>query len=108
MLAIQAEKAGGPEVLRAVDIERPSPGPGQILVRHEAIGLNFVDTYQRSGLYPMRFPAVLGQEAAGTVEALGEGVERFAIGDRVAYLGQGGAYAEFQTVAAARAVALLP
>jgi len=70
MLAIQAVRAGGPEVLEAVELERPTPGPGQVLVRHEAIGLNFIDTYQRSGLYPMRYPAVLGQEAAGVVEAI--------------------------------------
>ena len=106
MLAVQATRAGGPEVLQPAEIERPAPGAGQILVRHHAIGLNFIDTYQRSGLYPTRFPVVLGQEAAGTVEALGEGVTRFRPGDRVAYNGQLGAYAEYQAVAAARAVAL--
>ncbi len=106
MLAISARQAGGPEVLEVVQIDPPKPGPGQILVRHRAVGLNFIDTYQRSGLYPMRYPAVLGQEAAGVVEALGEGVSRFAVGDRVAYSGQGGAYAEAQVVAAARAVRL--
>ena len=93
MLTIQATRAGGPEVLEAVDAPTPSPGPGQVLVRHKAIGLNFIDTYQRSGLYPMRYPAVLGQEAAGVVEAVGEGVSRFKPGDRVAYNAQG-AYAE--------------
>jgi NADPH2:quinone reductase len=106
MLAIQAVRAGGPEVLEAVELERPTPGPGQVLVRHEAIGLNFIDTYQRSGLYPMRYPAVLGQEAAGVVEALGDGVTDFRVGDRVAYSGQGGAYAEFQVVPAARLLRL--
>jgi NADPH2:quinone reductase len=106
MRAVRAERAGGPEVLELVEIETPAPGPGQVLVRHEAIGLNFIDTYQRSGLYPMRFPAVLGQEAAGVVEAVGEGVTRFKIGDRMAYNGAGGAYAERQVVQAARAVAL--
>jgi len=106
MLAVQAVRAGGPEVLEAVDLERPAPGPGQILVRHEAIGLNFIDTYQRSGLYPMRYPAVLGQEGAGVVEALGEGVTRFTPGERVAYNGQGGGYAQFNVVSASRAVAL--
>src|ERR1700692_1741856 len=65
MLAVQATKTGGPEVLEVVDLPVPEPGPGQIRVRHRAIGLNFIDTYQRSGLYPMRLPAVLGQEAAG-------------------------------------------
>jgi NADPH2:quinone reductase len=106
MRAVRAERAGGPEVLQLVEIEPPAAGPGQVLVRHRAIGLNFIDTYQRSGLYPMRWPAVLGQEAAGVVEALGEGVTRFKVGDRVAYSGTGGAYAEFQAVPAARAVAL--
>jgi len=102
MLAIQAVRAGGPDVLEAADLPRPAPGPGQVLVRHAAIGLNFIDTYQRSGLYPMRYPAVLGQEAAGVVEALGDSVTDFKSGDRVAYSGQGGAYAAFQVVPAAR------
>jgi NADPH2:quinone reductase len=106
MLAIRAAAAGGPEVLEAVDIPTPVPGPGQILVRHHAVGLNFIDTYQRSGLYPLTFPAVLGQEAAGVVEAVGEGVTRHRLGDRVAYAGQTGAYAMSQAVPADRAVAL--
>ena len=104
MLAIQAVKAGGPEVLEVVDIPLPSPGPGQILVRHQAVGLNFIDTYHRSGLYPVKMPAVLGLEASGVVEALGEGVTRFAVGDRVAYNGSMGAYAEAAVVPADRAV----
>lgn len=106
MLAIRAARAGGPEVLEAVDIPMPEPRPGQILVRLRAIGLNFIDTYQRSGLYPMRYPAVLGQEGAGVIEAVGEGVTRFHAGDRVAYTGQTGAYAEFQAIPADRAVRL--
>ena len=106
MLAIQARAAGGPEVLEAVQVDRPAPRPGQVLVRNAAIGLNFIDTYQRGGLYPVKFPAVLGQEAAGVVEALGEGVTRFKAGDRIAYSGQMGAYSEYQAVAAERAVAL--
>jgi len=104
MLAVRARQAGGPEVLEVVDIPTPAPAAAQILVRHEAVGLNFIDTYQRSGLYPMKFPAVLGQEAAGVVEAVGEGVTRFAAGDRVAYAGQSGAYAERNAVAADKAV----
>ncbi len=104
MLAIQAVRTGGPEVLEAVDLPVPSPGPGQILVRHQAVGLNFIDTYHRSGLYPMKMPAVLGLEAAGVVEALGEGVTRFKVGDRVAYNGTLGAYAEAAMVPADRAV----
>jgi NADPH:quinone reductase len=106
MLAIQATRAGGPEVLEAIEVDRPVAGPGQLLVRNAAIGLNFIDTYQRSGLYPLQFPAVLGQEAAGVVEAAGPGVTRFKAGDRVAYSGQLGAYAQYQVVSAERAVAL--
>jgi len=104
MLAIQATRAGGPEVLEAVDLALPSPGPGQIRVRHAAVGLNFIDTYHRSGLYPMRMPAVLGLEAAGIVDAVGDGVSRFGLGDRVAYNGSPGAYAEAAIVPADRAV----
>jgi NADPH2:quinone reductase len=107
MLAIQAERAGGPEVLAAVDLPVPTPGPGQVLVRHKAIGLNFIDTYHRSGLYPLKMPAVLGQEGAGVVEAVGEGVTRFAAGDRVAYgAGPMGAYAEAHVVPEGRLVRL--
>jgi len=104
MLAIQAAKAGGPEVLEAIDLPVPTPGPGQILVKHHAVGLNFIDTYHRSGLYPMKMPAVLGLEAAGLVEGVGEGVTRFALGDRVAYNGTVGAYSEAAVVPADRAV----
>jgi NADPH2:quinone reductase len=107
MLAIQAERAGGPEVLAAVDLPVPTPGPGQVLVLHKAIGLNFIDTYHRSGLYPLKMPAVLGQEGAGVVEAVGEGVTRFAAGDRVAYgAGPMGAYAEAHVVPEGRLVRL--
>lgn len=104
MLAIQATQAGGPEVLEAVDLPVPVPGDGQILVRHEAVGLNFIDTYHRSGLYPLKMPVVLGLEAAGLVEAVGEGVTRFAVGDRVAYNGTMGAYSQAAIVPADRAV----
>lgn len=104
MLAIQAARAGGPEVLEAIDLPTPAPGPGQILVRHQAVGLNFIDTYHRTGLYPLKMPAVLGLEAAGVVEALGEGVTRFKTGDRVAYNGTLGAYAQAAVVPADRAV----
>ncbi|MBN9319144.1 MAG: quinone oxidoreductase [Caulobacterales bacterium] len=105
MLAIQALRAGGPDVLEAADLPVPTPAPGQVLVRHKAIGLNFIDTYQRSGLYPISYPATLGLEASGVVEAVGEGVTRVAPGDRVAY-GNGplGAYAEFHVVPAERLV----
>ncbi|WP_405041446.1 alcohol dehydrogenase catalytic domain-containing protein, partial [Phenylobacterium sp.] len=72
MKAIRFEQTGGPEVLQLVDLPTPTPGPGQILVRHEAIGVNFIDTYHRSGLYPLKLPSGLGMEAAGVVEGLGE------------------------------------
>jgi NADPH2:quinone reductase len=108
MLAVRARAAGGPEVLECVDIPTPAPKAGEILIRHEAIGLNFIDTYQRSGLYPIRLPAVLGLEGAGTVEAVGEGVTRFKMGDQAAYAGRPGAYAEAQVVPEDRAVQLPP
>ncbi|HZZ37458.1 MAG TPA: quinone oxidoreductase, partial [Caulobacteraceae bacterium] len=104
MLAIQAREAGGPEVLETVEVPKPEPKPGQVLIRQEAVGLNFIDTYQRSGLYPVKFPAVLGTEGAGVVEAIGEGVSRFKVGDRAAYAGGGGGYAEYAVVPEGRAV----
>jgi len=105
MLAIQATRTGGPDVLEVVNLPIPRPGPDQILVRHEAIGLNFIDTYHRSGLYPVQMPAVLGQEGAGIVEAIGDTVTRFRVGDRVAYgTGPVGAYAELHLIPADRAV----
>ena len=107
MLAIQILRTGGPEVLEPVELPRPAPGPGQILIRHEAIGLNFVDTYMRSGLYPVTPPLVLGSEGAGVVEAVGEGVTRFRPGDRAAYgTGSLGAYAEYNVVPEDRAARL--
>lgn len=107
MRAIRFEKTGGPEVLEVVDVPVPEPKPGEIVVRHHAVGVNFIDTYHRSGLYPVKLPSGLGMEAAGVVEALGEGVTRFKVGDLVAYAsGPIGAYAELHAVAAARAVAL--
>ncbi len=104
MRAVIVAQAGGPEVLELQDIETPEPGPGQIRVRHEAIGLNFIEVYQRSGLYPLTYPSRLGQEAAGVVEAVGSGVTRFAAGDRVAYAGTAGSYADANLVLADRAV----
>ncbi len=105
MLAIQATRTGGPEVLEPVDMPVPEPGADQILVRNEAVGINFIDTYHRSGLYPIPMPSVLGQEGAGIVEAVGETVTRFKVGDRVAYgTGPTGAYAELHVVPADRAV----
>jgi NADPH2:quinone reductase len=100
-------KTGGPEVLEAEHIDVPRPGPGQVLVRHEAVGLNFIDTYHRSGLYKLPLPSGLGAEAAGVIEALGEGVDDFHEGQRVGYFtGPLGAYATHRAVDASRLVAL--
>ncbi len=104
MRAVRFEQTGGPEVLELVEVETPEPKPGQVRVRHEAIGVNFIDTYHRTGLYPVKLPCIPGGEAAGVVEALGEGVTSLKVGDRVAYSGGFGAYAEANVVAADRAV----
>jgi NADPH2:quinone reductase len=94
---------GGPEVLEFEDRPAGEPGPGQIRIRHHAVGLNFIDIYQRSGLYPMTLPAALGMEAAGVVEAVGEGVTHLRPGDRAAYAAQPpGAYAEVRVMPAAQ------
>lgn len=104
MLAIQFVRTGGPEVLETAEVPVPSPAAGQILVRHQAVGLNYIDTYHRSGLYPLKLPSGIGLEAAGIVEAVGDGVTRFQVGDRVAYNGTMGAYSEAAVVPAERAV----
>lgn len=97
------EEFGGPEVLKLVTLEVGDPGPGQIRVRHKACGLNFIDVYQRMGLYPLKLPAALGMEAAGLVEAVGEGVAHVKPGDRVAYACQPpGAYSEVRVMPAAQ------
>jgi NADPH2:quinone reductase len=106
MKAIRIHTQGGPEVLRHEDVPVPVPGSGQALVRIEAAGVNFIDIYHRSGLYPVSFPYTLGQEAGGAVTAIGPGVTGVAVGDRVAYTGVPGAYAEFAVVPAERLVAL--
>jgi NADPH2:quinone reductase len=99
--AIRIATLGGPEVLEYVDVEVGEPGPGEARVRHHAIGLNFIDTYYRSGLYKMALPSGLGQEAAGVVEAVGEGVTHVAPGDRVVYAGgPAGAYSEARVMPA--------
>ena len=90
--AVRFHKTGGPEVLQLDDIQVAAPGQGQVRVRHTAIGVNFVDTYQRSGLYPMQLPQVAGNEGAGVVEQVGTGVTTLKVGDRVAYTGQIGSY----------------
>ena len=104
--AIRIHGHGGPEVLVWEDVPVPPPGPGEALVRQRAIGLNFIDVYQRTGLYPVALPAVLGQEGAGVVEAVGPGVTEVAVGERVAYGGMPGAYAEVRTLPAERLVKL--
>ena len=103
---VRIHEPGGPEVLRLDDIELDPPGPGEIRLAQSAIGLNFIDTYQRSGLYPIDLPAVLGMEGVGLVEAVGEGVEGVKEGDRVGYPMQPGAYAAARNVPADRVVAL--
>ncbi|MDN0075690.1 quinone oxidoreductase [Crenobacter sp. SG2303] len=85
--AIRFYEAGGPEVLKYEEVTVGAPGPGQVRLRHEAVGLNFADTYFRTGLYPIPLPAGMGVEAAGVVEAVGEGVTNVAVGDRVTYTG---------------------
>ena len=100
-------ETGGPEMLEAELIDLPAPGDGQVLVRHEAVGLNFIDTYHRSGLYKLPLPSGLGSEAAGVVEAIGEGVSGFRVGDRVGYFtGALGAYASHRVIDADRLVKL--
>ena len=93
MKAIRVEKQGGPEVMQLVDLPTPKPGPGQVLVRVEAAGVNFIDTYQRSGAYPMKLPMVPGAEGAGVVEEVGEGAKELKKGTRVAWAGVPGSYA---------------
>src|SRR5690606_33836746 len=78
---------GSPEVLRFEDVQVGDPGPGQVRIRHEAVGLNFADTYFRSGIYPVPLPSGIGNEASGVVQALGKGVSHFKVGDRVTYTG---------------------
>jgi NADPH2:quinone reductase len=106
--AIRLYENGGPEVLKWEQVELGDPGPGQVRVRHGAVGLNFIDVYFRTGLYPLpQVPGGIGLEGAGVIEALGEGVEGFAEGDRVAYAGPPpGAYAEARVMPAAKLVRL--
>lgn len=101
------EAHGGPEQFQIVDREVGNPGPGEIRIAHKAIGLNFIDVYQRTGLYPMDLPHALGMEAAGIVEAVGEGVIHLAVGDRAAYAAAPpGAYTEARVMPAAQVVKL--
>ncbi|MBT2247249.1 quinone oxidoreductase [Arthrobacter sp. BHU FT2] len=96
--AIVAQQAGGPEVLAYTEVERPEPGPGQLLVKVAAAGVNFIDTYKRGGVYKVPYPFIPGGEAAGTVEAVGDGVTAFAAGDRVATAEGLNCYAEYALV----------
>ncbi|MBB3179529.1 quinone oxidoreductase [Variovorax sp. Sphag1AA] len=106
--AVRIDRNGGPEELKIVDVEVGDPGPGEIRIRHKAVGLNFIDTYQRSGLYPFPMPLQLGMEASGIVEAVGEGVTHLKAGDRAAYASQPpGAYSELR-VMPSRNVCKLP
>jgi len=104
MRAIQIKTTGGPEVMEVVELSTPTPSEGQVLVKIEASGVNFIDTYLREGRYPAELPFIPGQEAAGTVVKMGHGVSGFAVGDRVAWNGTRGTYAEY---ACAPAVDLL-
>jgi NADPH2:quinone reductase len=102
--AVRFHKTGGPEVLQLEEVQVGEPGPGQARIRHTAIGVNFIDTYQRSGLYPMQLPQTAGNEGAGVVEAVGAGVTLVKAGDRVAYTGQVGSYSGQRLVPADRLV----
>ncbi|GLY65785.1 quinone oxidoreductase family protein [Amycolatopsis taiwanensis] len=102
--AVQIRRTGGPEVLEVTEVEIGEPGPGQLLVDVAAAGVNYIDTYQRSGIYPLKLPVTLGMEGAGTVAAVGTDVTGFAPGDRVAWQGQLGSYAQRALISAAAAV----
>ena len=105
--AIRVQRYGGPEEMRWESVEVPPPGPGEVTVRHKAVGLNYIDVYHRTGLYPQpSLPFTLGTEGAGQVTAVGEGVDRLAVGDRVAYAGPIGSYAQARNIAADRVVQL--
>lgn len=106
MKAIFVEEYGGTDVMQYRDVDTPQPKAGEALVKIAAIGINYIDIYHRTGLYPLPLPLVLGNEASGTVEAIGEGVTEVAVGDRVAYTGAMGSYAEYAAVPAARLVKL--
>ena len=99
--AAQIRQTGGPDVIAWTDVELAAPGPGEVRMRNLAVGLNFIDTYHRGGLYPMALPSGLGMEAAGVIEAVGEGVTDWRVGDRVATFGPSiGAYATARNIAA--------
>ncbi|WP_425410494.1 quinone oxidoreductase family protein [Hyphococcus sp.] len=101
--AVFIDAHGGPENFTLRDQDLPAPAAGELRVRHTAIGLNFIDIYQRKGLYPIAMPAILGSEAAGVVEAVGEGVDAISVGERIAYIGGRGAYADAANIPAVMA-----
>lgn len=100
MHAIEVSETGGPEVLRYVETAQPTPGPGEVLIKAEAIGVNYIDTYFRSGQYPRELPFIIGLELCGTVAATGDGVAGFGVGDRVVSASASGGYAEYATAPA--------
>lgn len=100
MQAIEVRETGGPEVLCYVDTPAPKPGPGEVLIKAEAIGVNYIDTYFRSGHYPRQLPFILGSELCGTVTETGEGVDGFSVGDRAVSAAATGGYAEYATAPA--------
>ncbi|WP_416417364.1 quinone oxidoreductase family protein [Paenarthrobacter aromaticivorans] len=102
--AIVAQQPGGPEVLEYASVEPPTPGPGQLLIKVAAAGVNFIETYQRRGTYKVDYPFTPGAEAAGTIEAIGEGVEDFSVGDRIATAEASKTYAEYAVVDASKAL----
>ncbi len=106
MKAIRVHGPGGPEALRYEDVPQPAPGLGEVLIQVQAAGVNYIDVYQRTGLYKVALPFTLGQEAAGVVTALGSGVTEVKVGDRVAYTHVMGAYAEYAVVPADRVLVL--
>ncbi|MHC6591320.1 quinone oxidoreductase family protein [Arthrobacter sp. C152] len=102
--AMTIPRAGGPEVFERIDVPRPAPGPGQLLVRVAAVGMNFIETYQRAGIYAVDYPFVPGVEAAGVVEEIGDGVTDFSVGARVTTTEGAGSYAEYMLVDADKAL----
>ena len=107
-LAIQIRQPGGPEELQLVDVAVGEPGPGEVRIRHHAIGLNFIDVYHRTGLYPLAMPATIGMEGAGVIEAVGEGVTHLRVGERAAYASNPPGSYSAQRVMPAQCVCVLP
>ena len=100
MFAIQVSQTGGPDALEYVEVETPTPGPGEVLVKVSAAGVNYIDTYHREGMYPLPVPFTPGQEGAGEISTLGEGVTNWTVGDRVCWAMVGGGYAEYVSLPA--------